>query len=258
MSRASTAATELEDAVGQRRLAVVDVGDDRQVAQAVEGVATERTSLLAVWRAARRLGYRLPVPLEEHRSPTRSGEHQESDQAQPAERSAPSRNKAVRSEIKTRVKVAVAAGRGRRRGRSRRAAPGGEAPRQGRGQGHHPQEPGRQPQVAPDEATGQDVCQQLSCRRSAPARVAGGPEAPAGSAGPPAPPAPTLRQSRAPFRSRSAPASSSIARATPRGRAAGPARAPSRAGNVLPVMPSSGRRVGLVATPAPSRRSIRV
>ena len=36
MSRAATVPVTFEDAIGQRRLAVVDVGDDREVADVVE------------------------------------------------------------------------------------------------------------------------------------------------------------------------------------------------------------------------------
>jgi hypothetical protein len=45
----------LEDAVGQRRLAVVDVGDDREVADvALFGDATEGMAVRASFRATQR------------------------------------------------------------------------------------------------------------------------------------------------------------------------------------------------------------
>ena len=57
------------------------------------------------------------------------------------------RNKAVRSELKTRTKSAVDRRRGRRRRRRRAPARGHQAHRQGRRQGRDPQEPGGPAQV---------------------------------------------------------------------------------------------------------------
>ena len=150
-------AGDLEDAVRQRRLAVVDVGDDREVADA--GEVHGRRSMLPAggWRL-------LPVALvasgprrslaelSERRSQNRrttvanikSQKKRNITNAKRAER-----NKAVKSELKTRVKTAVGSigTDDERRGR----APRRQAHRHGRRQGRHPPEPGRPPQEPPDE-----------------------------------------------------------------------------------------------------------
>ena len=89
-----------------------------------------------------------PTPI----SRTSRGQHSQPDQAQPSERKRRLRNKAVRSELRTRTKRAVDQAEAGAETSAEASAPGHQADRQGGGQGRDPQEPGGQPQVTTDEA----------------------------------------------------------------------------------------------------------
>ena len=170
-------------------------------------------------------------------------------------RSARERNKAVRSELKTRVE----GGRPRPPSGAEDAdeplPAGAEAHRQGRRQGRHPQERGRPPQVPPGQeaATSPAAESDALTRRSAGAgtrrrrslSAAHGAGCQAGQAGHQHLEHQLVGQASAPRRSRSASASS-----VDRPRAAVVSRAaawPSAflAGNVEPFIPSSGGRLRL-------------
>ncbi len=205
---------QLEDAVRQGRLAVIDVADDGEIADAVDGEhgtasvpkppelrpagrrcrgSRRRGSARGPdprrWepadRAATLCGLRSrdprrvlrvrsqrrscrrrpstpvrrshcgtdrpgPRPTRTTRNPVANIKSQIKRNRQTVKRQA--RNKAVRSELRTRTKRAIERHRGRGGGLRGGAAVGHQADRQGGGQGRHPQEPGGQPQVPPDEA----------------------------------------------------------------------------------------------------------
>ena len=138
-------AGDLEDAVRQRRLAVVDVGDDREVADPARSMRS---------RCCRR-GREPPVVLvrlfdrhvRRRRRPVANIKSQKKRNLTNAKRA--ERNKAAKSELKTRVKTATTSigTDDQRRGRPPRR----QAPRHGRRQGRHPPQPGRPPQEPPDE-----------------------------------------------------------------------------------------------------------
>ena len=152
-------AGQLEDAVGERRLAVVDVGDDAESCGCERGPWSRSTLRDAACR-----------------SPAPAGQAGASLVASPASRR--SKQDAHVANIKSQKKrnlqnekrARAQQGRPLRaedprqdRGHAPRPAPrtpttplqaGAEAHRQGRRQGRHPQEPGRPPQVAPDEEAG--------------------------------------------------------------------------------------------------------
>ncbi len=96
---------ELQEAIGQRRLAVIDVGDDREVANARLGVHGNSGS-----RALYRWGdpcYRCADPPTRGRFTVANIRSQMKRNRQMVKRQA--RNKAVRSEAKTRARQALAA-----------------------------------------------------------------------------------------------------------------------------------------------------
>ena len=59
-SRSSTAAAALDEAVGERRLAVVDVGDDAEVADVVHGPLELRSNQAQTRQSSRRMAWRRP------------------------------------------------------------------------------------------------------------------------------------------------------------------------------------------------------
>ena len=85
-------AGELEEAVGERRLPVVDVGDDAEVAEPVEPGHTPFSPPRGRWdetpAPAASLSRSLECPSSTPEHCTRHGEHQEPDQAEPLERAA--------------------------------------------------------------------------------------------------------------------------------------------------------------------------
>src|ERR1700676_4431929 len=94
-----------------------------------------------------------PPPPNTTRTPrTRSGKHQEPDQAQPPDHQAPGPQQGRPFRAEDADQAGRQRPRGRHRGRRGGVAPGHQAGRQGRRQGGHPQEPGGQPQVPADEA----------------------------------------------------------------------------------------------------------
>ena len=129
MSRASTAPVSSRMRSRQRRLAVVDVGDDREVADAGEVHGRSTSYRRGACVAGRR---RALVAFDGlfRRQPPASVRRNRPWRTSRARRSATSptqgaeRNKAVKSELKTRVKAAVRdADRHRRRRRGRCAWP---------------------------------------------------------------------------------------------------------------------------------------
>ncbi len=182
---------DLEDAVGQGRLAVVDVADDGEVADELDrngsscgdggrhGPSIVPAQVGGPGRLARTVEAAPPRwrrPKEAHHLLQLS-----SAPVRPRPAAAPFRrrlridtvaniksqikrnrqnekrrlrNKSVRAELRTRTKSAVERRRERCRGQRRGAAPGREADRQGGRQGRHPQEHGGQPQVASGAAGG--------------------------------------------------------------------------------------------------------
>ena len=149
-------AGELEDPVGEGGLAVVDVGDDREGTEAVErahppilAVARgtdepfARKSPATLTRSTASLSgvtARAMANIKSQIKRNRSNERRRQ------------RNLGVRSELKTRVKHAREAIDTGDRGRAGDGPRRAEAPRHGRGEGPDPQEPGRPPHLAPDEA----------------------------------------------------------------------------------------------------------
>ena len=140
-------AGQLEQPIGEGRLPVVDVGDDREGADAVErgGQGDHSRECGAAASLSRFSGQlkRSSRPMANIKSQKKRNLQNETRRV---------RNKGVRSELKTRVKVAQDGVAARCRRRRRAGAHRAEAARQGRRQGHHPQEPGRSPHLAPDAA----------------------------------------------------------------------------------------------------------
>ena len=182
-------AGQLEDAVGQRGLAVVDVGDDREVADAGRVHASVRRYRRPPRGRRRRAGSGRPRPATlsgPRRRAARKGHpvswrtsRARSSATRPNEKRA-ERNKAVKSELKTRVED------GRHAAAEQGADDAADALRlaqkrldKAATQGRHPQEPGRPPQEPPDEehaaaaaATEPDARpRRRSGRRARPARA---------------------------------------------------------------------------------------
>ena len=179
MSRSRHDAGDLQHPVGKRRLAVVDVGDDAEVADE-RGVGRGRLECCACsWTHWASLRDTEPVQLPSPRHAgsvdpwlPRSFAHGARETTLPSlqeginvaniksqikrigtNKKAQDRNKAVKSEVKTAVRAtrdAITAG-DKEKATASLAARGQEA-RQGRQQGCHPQEPGREPQVGDRQA----------------------------------------------------------------------------------------------------------
>ena len=147
---------QLEDAVAEGALAVIDVGDDGEVADAGEIHAEVLVRISAEGDArSYRSGWRSDLALL---ASTRCsvtvrrvsrGEHQEPEEAHPHQRQACRAQQG--SEERTEDACEERGLHRRHRGGRRGAAPRRQAPRHGRRQGRHPQEPGRPSQEPPDE-----------------------------------------------------------------------------------------------------------
>ncbi len=183
---------ELEDAVRQRRLAVVDVADDGEVADALDGdgstvVGGRRHSPSIVpaappvpdrlarelvrpggsgacWIMAatcyswppHRWAPALPPPPFENRGFLHVANIKSQIKRNRQNEKRRLRNKSVRAELRTRTKSAVTAAEVGAEDSVGAAAPGREADRQGGGPRCDPQEHGGQPQVAPGAPGGRD------------------------------------------------------------------------------------------------------
>ncbi len=183
-------AGDLEDAVRQRRLAVVDVADDGEVADALDHngstggcggrhgpsivpapppfpVAWPGSIAASPLRCPRLLGSGrhllqlsartggLPScrrPLSKHRGSSHVANIKSQIKRNRQNEKRRLRNKSVRAEMRTRSKSAMAAAEDGAEDSAEAAAPGREADRQGGGPGRDPQEHRGQPQVPPGAA----------------------------------------------------------------------------------------------------------